>query len=236
MARILIVDDDLDVRTLGRKILATAGHDVSLASSATEAMDHLNKQVFELLITDAMMPQHSGFDLIRTLRNHSRFSHLPIMVLSGRRDREAIEAAVQLGSADYIIKPLDPILFAGKVENILTRFNQTSKASGEILLATVPPKSRLLAESVLHLPLVVKSLSEWGLVLSSTFPIQEDLTVDLEVPLFKEINVRTPRLKVLSCLKVTNGYETRITFVGADDSTLQKIRSWIIQNTPRIAS
>jgi DNA-binding NtrC family response regulator len=236
MARILIVDDDPDIQKLGRKILAAAQHDVFLASSAMEAMDSLSQQNFELVITDANMPLHSGLDLLRTLRHQARFAALPIMMLSGRRDRETIEKALKLGSADYLLKPLDPILFLNKVEAILSRHAVKGAQSAEIQLANVLTKNRIQAESILSVPVTLKSLSEMGLVVTSSFPLQEDMTIELDIPLFKEINVAIPHLKVLSCLKTNDGYETRVHFIGVDDSNLQKIRSWIIQNTPRKAS
>jgi len=121
MARILLVDDDRDIRELGRALLTTSGHDVAVADGVLATLQILQQSPIDLLIADVNMPQHSGFDLVRTIKGDGRWPNLIIAMLTGRRERKDIETALALGVNDYIVKPLNPHLFLKKVEDLLER-------------------------------------------------------------------------------------------------------------------
>lgn len=82
MRRILAVDDEPSVLAVVRDILASAGYTVATAPSATDALERIEQDTFDLIITDLRMPGMSGQDLIARLREHPVYRKVPIVVLA----------------------------------------------------------------------------------------------------------------------------------------------------------
>ena len=103
MARILIVDDDVDVRTLFSLCLARRGHHIVLASDGAEALAAVTVCLPDLVITDLTMPVMDGLELLRQLRENGH-RDLPVIVVTARPDRRP--AADALGASAYLVKPI----------------------------------------------------------------------------------------------------------------------------------
>ena len=120
MANILIVDDDHIVRKVVRGILAKAGHIVLLANDGRQALELLELQAIDLIVSDANMPGGvSGFNLVAMIRANPSYKNIPIIFLTSRKDKSDIIRAVQSGANDYVIKPVRPDVFLKKVETSL---------------------------------------------------------------------------------------------------------------------
>ncbi|PWC36651.1 response regulator [Azospirillum sp. TSO35-2] len=117
MAKILVVDDDPVTRNLIRAILTRDEHDVTLCAGAVEAIEALSFQPFDLLLTDIIMPQHDGFEVIQAARNLR--PEMPVMILSaidGKVPQDLTAAAfARLGVSRVIAKPINPSLLASEV-------------------------------------------------------------------------------------------------------------------------
>lgn len=100
---ILVVDDEAGQRQLVRAIL-DKDYDITTAASGAEAVQFLEKRVFDLIITDQRMPGLSGMDLVRWSREHS--PETPIIVLTAFGSIQTAVEAVKLGAQDYLTKPL----------------------------------------------------------------------------------------------------------------------------------
>ncbi len=227
MAKIILVDDDPEILQVARALLAMQGHDVLVAADALQALDLLRAYGCDALITDLNMPHYSGYDLVKTIRLDKAWTTLPIAMLTGHRDKKDIEHALSLGVDDYIVKPIDPPLFLKKVEALLAA-NDTEGPT-ELNLA----QAQSLLPGRLSLPIQMRSVSELGLTFTSLHKIAEGQLIDLSSGLFEQIGIQPPRMKTLSCVPTStgDGYETRVLFIGVDDSVLQKIRAWIFTNT-----
>lgn len=113
--RILVVDDDKQVRTLLRDLLTHDGHVVDVAGTAPDAVRLLLRNRYSLLITDLEMPDTSGVELIQEVR--ARGLRLPILAVSGTTEIMREAAVLNLGLAEYLPKP-----FAiDEVRNAVTR-------------------------------------------------------------------------------------------------------------------
>ncbi len=226
MANILLVDDDQDLLHLAQNLLASQKHNVMVANNALEGIDLLGRYPFHLIITDANMPQYSGFDFVKTIRNQDSLKNVKIAMLTGRREKRDIDRALNFGVDDYIVKPIDPILFLKKVERLLE--SPSSIVNNEIELASTPA----LANGKLEFSIKLKSVSEMGLVIHSSHPMTEGKLSSVTSQMFVEMDIVPPHLKVMTCLQFKpphEGYEIRLAFIGTDDTTLQKIRSWIFK-------
>lgn len=221
MARILVVDDDNDILRMGKKILTAGQYEVLTANDAIKAMDMLNTMPFDLLITDANMPHYSGFELVRTIKNSSRYKNMGIVMLTGRRDRNDIQTAIRAGVDDYIVKPIDPMLFLKKIETMFQKKPPEHRPEVEFAAGSA------LSEAQLTYKVKVKSVSELGVNLILPFQLEEGMIVDLGGEYFKHLGSEAPPMKVVKINSMRDGFFTKLHFVGAKESFLQKIRSWV---------
>jgi DNA-binding response OmpR family regulator len=104
--RVLIADDDDGIRTLYGRILARAGYEVVEAADGNQALDSIRKGMFDVLITDLVMPNREGLETIRVIRKgHSK---LKIIAVSGAIGGGYLKVASKLGADAALTKPVSP--------------------------------------------------------------------------------------------------------------------------------
>lgn len=106
---VLLVDDSLSVRKVVAQMLRKAGHQVVTAADGQEALELLEQQPFQAVVTDLEMPRMSGFELLEEVRRRPNLAHLPIAVLTTRASSKHRDLAVELGANAYLTKPADEI-------------------------------------------------------------------------------------------------------------------------------
>ena len=105
---VLVVDDDRNFRKFARELLERAGFSVLDAADAREALEAVDEQMPQLVLLDVRLPDVSGYELFRELRDRCGES-LPIIFVSGvRTDSYDRVAGIMLGAEDYLVKPFDP--------------------------------------------------------------------------------------------------------------------------------
>jgi DNA-binding response OmpR family regulator len=221
MARILVVDDDPDILKIAQRVLNLEGHTTLVASDAMAAMELLRQTMFDLLISDANMPQYSGFELVQTVRRDTRYRHLAICMLTGLRERKDIERAIRAGVDDYIVKPIDPILLSQKVSALFEK--RPPAEHPDIQFA---PSSQEAA-ATLRLPTQLHSVSELGLRFYCSQKVAEGTMVELSSFFFTNLQIDPPPMRVLNCEAHEDGFLVQVIYLGARESFLQKIRAWI---------
>jgi len=102
--RILVADDSLTSRTLERNILVSAGYEVQVVEDGEYALEALEHQSFDLLVSDVQMPRMDGFELTRRVRTHARLSKLPIILVTSLDRPEDVAEGARVGADEYIIK------------------------------------------------------------------------------------------------------------------------------------
>ncbi len=105
MTRILIVDDERDIRTTLAYNLRHAGYRVLEAGNAFDAVEAVHNDSVDLVVLDWVLPDMSGIDLCRKLKGDSRTKHLPVVMLTARVDEIDRVVALEVGADDYITKP-----------------------------------------------------------------------------------------------------------------------------------
>jgi len=126
MARLLIVDDETQIRDIIRKYAVFSGYDADEARNGLEAVEKCRRGNFDLVIMDIMMPELDGYSAVREIR---RFSPVPIIMLSARSEDYDKISSFELGVDDYVEKPFSPKVLMLRVGAILRRVNDTSGES-----------------------------------------------------------------------------------------------------------
>jgi DNA-binding response OmpR family regulator len=121
VARIVIADDDADIRELVVFKLRHGGHDVIPVADGAAAVEACASQRPDLVILDVMMPGMSGLDAARALREDETLAGLPIIMLTARAQESDIEQGFEAGADDYVVKPFSPRELASRVEAVLAR-------------------------------------------------------------------------------------------------------------------
>lgn len=103
--RVLIADDNADMREYLARLLHGAGYDVTVVADGRQALDAVAAEVPDLVISDVMMPDLDGLALVAELRGEPRTASIPVLLLSARAGQEASIEGLQAGADDYLVKP-----------------------------------------------------------------------------------------------------------------------------------
>ncbi len=120
MYKLLIVDDEENIRRLISKYAVFEGHAVAEAADGMQAVQMCRDQTFDLVICDIMMPELDGFSACREIR---KFSDVPIIMLSARGEEYDKINGFSLGIDDYVVKPFSPKELMMRVEAVLNRYH-----------------------------------------------------------------------------------------------------------------
>lgn len=167
--RILVIDDEPDLRELVRVNLDQAGFRVETAGSGREALASLRRAPPDLVILDLMLPDVSGTELCRKLRSDPSLGELPIIMLTAKSAEIDRIVGFELGADDYVTKPFSPRELVARVKGILRRARRPApdpEKPGEVLR-----RGRLELDLDRHrcsfdAELVVLTVTEFGLLQS----------------------------------------------------------------------
>ena len=132
----LLVDDDARLPGLLKSFLEPQGVDVTTATGGAAALEALERETFDVVILDVMMP---GMDGLETLRRIRAMSSVPVLMLTARGDETDRIVGLELGADDYLPKPFNPRELAARIRAILRRYEPRTDA----------PSSRLEVNGVL---------------------------------------------------------------------------------------
>jgi CheY-like chemotaxis protein len=119
MARVLVIDDEADVRWLLRLSLERIGHEVLLAEDGLRGVAMAQRQKPDVIVLDLMMPVMDGYGVLDALAKDDRTSHVPVLVLTAKAIPSEEERVTQAGARRFLEKPFDPNDLAGELERLL---------------------------------------------------------------------------------------------------------------------
>ncbi len=119
--RLLVVDDLADNRALLSRLFASRGFETAQADSGAAALAMIERQPFDAVLLDIMMPGMDGIEVLKIIRVTRSPSHLPVIMVSGKSAKMDIALALELGANDYITKPIDTADAFARVQNHLGR-------------------------------------------------------------------------------------------------------------------
>lgn len=124
--KILVVDDEINIRQILETRLSIRGYTVILASNGEEALDLFCKEKPDLVILDIMLPVINGHEVCSKIRERS---HIPIIMLTALGDISDRVLGLELGADDYVIKPFSPKELEARIRSVLRRTNSTKVLS-----------------------------------------------------------------------------------------------------------
>jgi DNA-binding response OmpR family regulator len=131
-SRLLVVDDNEMNRDMLARRLARSGYLVDVAENALQLLQRVKENGLDLVLLDIEMPQISGFDALKALRNDYSPSQLPIIMVTARNQRTDIVKAINLGANDYLTKPIDfPVALARIGTQLSHKRTQVTQVSGK---------------------------------------------------------------------------------------------------------
>lgn len=126
MSKLLIVDDEINIRELIKKYATFEGYEVCEALDGLEAIEKCKKEEFDIVIMDVMMPELDGFSAVKEIR---KMKNIPIIMLSARGEEYDRLHGFDLGIDDYVVKPFSPKELMMRVNAILTRYRANYSGS-----------------------------------------------------------------------------------------------------------
>jgi DNA-binding response OmpR family regulator len=118
LGSVLIIDDEDTLRHTLTRVLKSAGCDVSGAASGAQALQLIQRTLFDLVYLDVHLPGISGIEVLKNIR--AEHPDLPVILFTGHASLQSALEAIRLGAADYLVKPIDPEVFVAQTRIILS--------------------------------------------------------------------------------------------------------------------
>ena len=124
MAKILIAEDERDIRDLIAFTLRFAGHEVVTASNGEEAVQMAPQANPDLILMDVRMPRMTGYEACRAIKANPNLKDIPVVFLSAKGQESEIQTGLEVGAEEYLLKPFAPDQLTDRVKAILAKFGK----------------------------------------------------------------------------------------------------------------
>ncbi len=121
MAKIVVADDERDIRDLIQFTLRFAGHEVVTARDGEEALNLTRQEKPDLVLLDVRMPKMTGYETCQQIKADPDLTDIPVVFISAKGQESEIQAGLQAGAVEYMLKPFAPDDLTARVANILVR-------------------------------------------------------------------------------------------------------------------
>lgn len=122
MAKILIAEDERDIRDLITFTLKFAGHEVVATANGEEAYHTALSVHPDLIMMDVRMPKMTGYEACERLKQEETVKHIPVVFLSAKGQESEVQTGISLGAEEYILKPFAPDQLVDRVKKILAKY------------------------------------------------------------------------------------------------------------------
>lgn len=119
--KILVIEDDPDVRDILQVRLGSAGYEVITAPAGLDGLKTVYRESPDLIILDLMLPQLDGFQLCRILKFDERYRDIPIMMLTAKTEHKSIQLGLKAGANKYLTKPFEPEQVVSEAHKLLDK-------------------------------------------------------------------------------------------------------------------
>lgn len=153
MNKILVVDDDSNIRELIRLILKKESFEVIEATDGEDALEKIEKNKVDLVVLDIMMPNMDGWEFCREAR---KFWDLPILMLTAKGETSQKVKGFELGADDYLTKPFEPAELTARVKALLKRCNIAASKTIELGKITIDQNQYMVKTETEEITLPLK--------------------------------------------------------------------------------
>lgn len=119
IGRILVIDDELITQKLLSVLFKKFGFEVTLASTAEEALHQLQNEEFSMITCDWMMPGFSGLELLKRIKKNPEWSNIPVVMISAADEKDELQTAVETGAVGIIKKPFSAAVLQQMLKDVL---------------------------------------------------------------------------------------------------------------------
>jgi DNA-binding response OmpR family regulator len=124
MPKILIAEDEPDIRDLVAFTLRFAGYEVVAATNGEEAVQIASREYPDLILMDVRMPRMTGYDACRVMKANPELKDIPVVFLSAKGQDAEIQHGLEAGAEEYLLKPFAPDQLTDRVRAILLKFGK----------------------------------------------------------------------------------------------------------------
>ena len=124
MAKILIAEDERDIRDLVAFTLRFAGHEVVAVGNGEEAVEAARQEMPELILMDVRMPRMTGYEACEKMKADPQVSDIPVVFLSAKGQDSEIRTGLSAGAAEYLLKPFAPSELTQRVAELLVKYQK----------------------------------------------------------------------------------------------------------------
>ena len=124
MAKLLIAEDERDIRDLILFTLQFAGFEVEAARDGSEAVEKAQKDSYDLILMDVRMPRMTGHQACSKLKEIESTKDIPVLFLSAKGQEAEVKQGLEVGAEDYILKPFAPDHLTRKIKEVLAKYGK----------------------------------------------------------------------------------------------------------------
>lgn len=117
--KILLADDEEDIKTVLKLFLENKGYEVITAFDGLDALDQVKREKPDLVLLDIMMPLVDGFEVCKKIKTDPETAEIPVIMLSAASHAEMVQKGIDLGAVDYLVKPFEPEQLEGLLHKVL---------------------------------------------------------------------------------------------------------------------
>ena len=124
MAKILIAEDERDIRDLVAFTLRFAGHEVVAVGNGAEAVETARQEIPDLILMDVRMPRMTGYEACEKMKADPQLAEIPVVFLSAKGQESEIRTGLEAGAAEYLLKPFAPSELTERVSELLEKYKK----------------------------------------------------------------------------------------------------------------
>ena len=124
MAKILIAEDERDIRDLITFTLGFAGYEVVAAANGEEAVNLARQETPDLVLMDVRMPRMTGYEACAAMKADAKLKDIPVIFLSAKGQDSEIQTGLQAGAVEYLLKPFAPDQLTARIQAVLAQYGK----------------------------------------------------------------------------------------------------------------
>lgn len=225
MSFVIALDDNLTDLTIASFLVNKEGFEPKIFSTYPPFLEFLteNHLQVKMILMDNEMPGISGLDVVKRIKRHPSFKSIPVVMMTGDSSADTVQKAIRGGAVDYIVKPIDPLIFESKLRKQLNPNPDEAKEA-----EWVEYKLGQINESPIDLkvPGVLVSIGELSMTLRTDYEVSIGSIFVIDTAFFHEIGIKAVPLRVDKCTEIPDSqrYLLSCAIIALTEGDLRKIR------------